>query len=200
MKNVLQISVVIILAVLLIGAGCVSVSVSAPSPEVSATAPPISSPCATPTPTAIPRPTLTPTPMPTVPPTATPTLAPQPTVEWLLPQDKYVFIERGVTRSSETSDGRGTGFLYIDVPMYQFYPKTKVLISRSGESRTSLAGEGLVALKVAYGRGTQRTGTAGTGMSSRIIAVTEIPFTDFGLSDTDAQVRLRRVDADGVAL
>jgi hypothetical protein len=120
--------------------------------------------------------------------------APMPTatVTSILPADKYVLIERWI----EIYQG---GFAFIDFPTYVFDPDT-------GELRPDIVPRGkwfplddLTELKVVYGRGTSRTGSAGSGINSRVFAVTELPFTEPAKEDTDVVVTVEGIDAQGVA-
>lgn len=220
MRNVLQIAVGLFVITMMFGAGCVPgeatpLAETTRAPTLAPTLPPslmptpvptpvltpTPSPEPAPTPTAIPRPTVTPTPTftPVPTPIATPTSTSpsQPTVAWPLPTDKYIFIERWVTIESEVDD-RGSIYAFIDYPTYQYMPQTRVLVNNSSDPRLLSAGN-IADLRVVYGRGTSRVGSAGQGANSSLKAVAKVPFTDAYTGDTDAQLTLLRVDGDGVA-
>lgn len=128
-------------------------------------------------------------------PTATPTPGPTETIqeEWSIPIDKYVFIERWIEIYEDSAMS-----VYLDFPTYAFD-------QNSGQLRPDIVPPGrwfpledLTALKVVYGRGTSRTGSAGTGVNSRVFAITELSFSEPAKEDTDVVLTVERVDADGV--
>jgi len=106
--------------------------------------------------------------------------------------DKYVFIERWI-EIYEDSAVRA----HIDFPTYVF-------AQNSGQLRPDIVPPGrwfpledLSELKVVYGRGTSRTGSAGEGANSKVFAVTELPFTEPAKEDTDVLLTVERVGANG---
>ena len=114
------------------------------------------------------------------------------TVTPIPPADKYVFIERWI----EIYQG---GFAFIDFPTYVFDPDTGELIPDIVPRGKWFPLDDLTELKVVYGRGTSRTGSAGSGINSRVFAVTELPFTEPAKEDTDVVVTVEGIDAQGVA-
>jgi len=114
--------------------------------------------------------------------------------EWPIPTDKYVFIERWIEIYQDSVMSA-----FIDFPTYHFD-------QNSGELKPDIVPPGrwfpledLTELKVVYGRGTKRTGSAGAGINSQVFAVTGLPFTEPPKEDTDVVVTVERVNAQGVA-
>lgn len=121
--------------------------------------------------------------------------APTPTAaaEWPIPADKYVFVERWIEIY-----GGSSGFAFIDFPTYEFDQNSGELLPHIVPAGHWFPLDDLSGLKVVYGRGTSRTGSAGSGANSRVFAITALPFTEPPKEDADVLVTLERVDADGV--
>jgi hypothetical protein len=108
--------------------------------------------------------------------------------------DKYVFIERWIEVYEDSAVSA-----FIDFPTYVFD-------ENSGELKPDIVPPGrwfpledLAELKVVYGRGTSRTGSAGSGINSRVFAFTELPSTEPTKEDADVLVTVEGIDAQGVA-
>ena len=121
--------------------------------------------------------------------TPTPTAGP---AEWLIPADKYVFVERWIDVY-----GGSIGSMFIDFPTYEFDQNSGELKPYIVPPGTWFPLDDLSQLKVVYGRGTSRTGPAGSGANSKVFAITALPFTETPKDDTDVLVTIERVDADG---
>jgi hypothetical protein len=108
--------------------------------------------------------------------------------------DKYVFIERWIEIYEDSAVSA-----YLDFPTYRFDQSTGELGPDIVPPGRWFPLEALTELKVVYGRGTQRTGSAGTGANSQVFAVTSVPFTEPPKDDADAVVTVESVDSRGVA-
>jgi len=113
--------------------------------------------------------------------------------DWPIPTGKYVFIERWIEVYEDSAMS-----VYIDFPTYRFDQD-------SGELRPDIVPSGwwfpledLAEVMVVYGRGSERSGSAGTGMNSQVFAVTGLPFTEPPKWDTDVVVTVDTVDAQGI--
>ena len=113
-------------------------------------------------------------------------------MQWSIPSDQYAFVERWIEISQGSS-------MFIDFPTYHFDPNTGALAPDIVPPGRWFPLEDFTQLKVAYGRGTSRTGQAGTGANSRVFAVTELPFTEPPKEDADVAVTIEGIDAYGVA-
>lgn len=139
-------------------------------------------------------------------PTPTATLTPAPTQvieeEWPIATDKYVFIERWIEIYKEQwiapyKDSAVSAF--IDFPTYRFDQNSDELQPDIVPPGRWFPLEDLTELKVVYGRGTERTGSAGTGINSQVFAVTDLPFTEPPKGDTGVVVTVESVNAHGIA-
>lgn len=113
--------------------------------------------------------------------------------EWPVPADQCVFVERWIEIYKDSFSSA-----FIDFPTYRFDQDSGALEPGIVPSGRWFPLEDLTELKVVYGRGTERTGSAGTGVNSQLFAVTGLPFTEPPKGDTDVLITLERVDAQGI--
>jgi len=120
--------------------------------------------------------------------------APKPTTTptSLSPVGNYVFVERWI----EIYQG---GYLIMDYPTYIFDRDSGELLPYIVPPGKWFPLEDLTELKVVYGRGISRTGPAGSGADSEVFAITEFPFTEPCVDDTDVDVTVEGIDPQGVA-
>lgn len=107
---------------------------------------------------------------------------------WVIPQDKYVFIDHHVSLNGEAANGSCGGGMMIDFPTYGFSRETKEL---SGMSVRELAVNG--SLKVVYGDGMSLGGALGGGAATWLTPVYALPF------EKDSVI-IRSVAPDGLAI
>jgi hypothetical protein len=112
---------------------------------------------------------------------------------WPIPADKYVFIERWIEVYQDSAVSA-----YIDFPSYGFDRDSGSIEPDIVPPGRWFPLEDLTELKVVYGRGTERTGSAGTGVNSQVFAVTALPFTEPLKGDTDVVVTAQSVDVQGI--
>jgi hypothetical protein len=107
---------------------------------------------------------------------------------WVIPSDKYVFIDHHVSLNGEPMSGSCGGGMMIDFPMYSFSHETKEL---SGMSARDL--EVNESLKIVFGDGVSLGGALGGGASTYLTPVYAVPFEKSG-------VIIRGVTPDGLAV
>jgi hypothetical protein len=107
---------------------------------------------------------------------------------WVIPADKYVFIDRHVSTSGEAINGTCGGGMMIDFPMYSFN-------KASGELSGMSARELVVndSLKIVYGDGVSIGGVLGGGASTYLTPVYTLPFEK-------GEVIITGVNPDGLAV
>jgi hypothetical protein len=110
--------------------------------------------------------------------------------EWSISPDKYVFIERWIEIYQDS-----TMSAFIDFPTYRFDQNSWELTPDIVPPGRWFPLEDLTELKVVYGRGTKRTGPAGTGTNSQVFAATGLPFTEPPKWDTDVVVMVRKKES-----
>lgn len=91
---------------------------------------------------------------------------------WVIPADKFVFIDRHVSRSGETVDGTCGPGMMIDFPMYSFSKETGELSGMSTRDLTINE-----SLKIVYGDGMSIGGDLGGGASTYLTGIHALPFT-----------------------
>lgn len=90
---------------------------------------------------------------------------------WVIPSDKYVFIDRHVSRNGEATNGTCGGGMMIDFPMYSFDKESGELSGMS--ARELVVNE---SLKIVYGDGVSLGGALGSGASTYLTPVYAVPF------------------------
>lgn len=107
---------------------------------------------------------------------------------WAIPSDKYVFIDRHVSRNGEATNGTCGGGMMIDFPMYSFSKETGEL---SGMSARDLVVN--KSLKIVLGDGVSLGGALGGGASTYLTPVYALPFEK-------GRVLITGVRTDGLAI
>lgn len=107
---------------------------------------------------------------------------------WAIPSDKYVFIDRHVSRSGEAVSGTCGGGMMIDFPMYSFNRETGELGGMSAREF-----EVNDSLKIVLGDGVSLGGALGGGASTYLTPVYALPFEK-------GRVRITGVSSDGLAV
>ena len=121
--------------------------------------------------------------------TAACTTTPGPKADpWVIPSDKYVFIDHHVSRSGEATSGTCGGGMMIDFPMYSFNRETGELSGMS--ARELVVNE---SLKIVYGDGVSLGGSLGGGASTYLTPAYALPFEK-------GRVLITGVRSDGLAI
>jgi hypothetical protein len=105
---------------------------------------------------------------------------------WVIPPDKYVFIDRHVSSDGEAVNGTCGGGMMIDFPLYSFDRETREL-SGMGTSEIEVNDS----LKIVYGDGVSIGGALGGGASTYLTPVYTLPFSK-------GEVRITGVNPDGL--
>jgi WD40 repeat protein len=98
---------------------------------------------------------------------------------WAISPDKYVFIEHIFNTDGEVTAGGGEGGLecykheYIDFPTYEFENRTKTLSVGLWQGEIPNVND---TLKIVYGTGYSQSGAAGSGASTWLVGVYELPY------------------------
>lgn len=122
--------------------------------------------------------------------TTSPTVVPTtssstPQSQWTINSSKYGFIEHHISVYGEPVEGEYP-FLFIDFPLYSFDEKTSTLDA----SRLDIEINDF--LKAVYGDGNDLSGCAGSGASTTLHGVYEIPYEHDNL-------KILEIEGDGTA-